>query len=137
MQIIGDADDLMDADGEKILSFDQAQEKARALVAKQRPNLYRRSSHRRLRPSYRRPRDGSPHRRPARSTHVPASMKAKPVDEPHQARGDELASRSREDATACSTESRWRAILSRRGYEQPGDDQAAEGHGERSPVQAF
>ena len=67
MQIIGDADDLMDADGEKILSFDQAQEKARALVAKQRPNLYRRSSHRRLRPSYRRPRDGSPHRRPARA----------------------------------------------------------------------
>ena len=35
MQVIGDADDLMDADGETILSFDQAQDKARALVAKQ------------------------------------------------------------------------------------------------------
>ncbi len=73
VKVIGDADDLMDADGISILSFDQAQDKARALVMKQPVGPYTlgqaiddyegKDTASRLAP------------------HVPASMRAKPIEE--------------------------------------------------------
>ena len=80
MKVIGDADDLMDADGETILTFDQAQEKARALVAKQLIGPY----------TVGQAIDDYVHHIEDRATcrevatrlgaHVPAAMKGKPVD---------------------------------------------------------
>ena len=76
MQVIGDADDLLDADGETILNFFQAQDRARALVEKQPIGPYTMAQ---AIADYAAGGEKDTAKRLA--IHLPAAMKAKPVDQ--------------------------------------------------------
>lgn len=75
MQVIGDADDLLDADGETILNFFQAQDRVRALVEKQPVGPYTMAQ---AIADY--AAGGEKDTAKKLATHLPQAMKATPVD---------------------------------------------------------